>query len=130
MARLWTALTALALVVGCNGDDSDNATGTTGTAQGTASSCDLTNDVGYCLDFDADAPKDQARNNCANAESTLGYQGILSENGSCPTANRVGSCAYTTTNGVKTTYRYYASKFTSGAAEQNCSGLKGSFSQN
>ena len=110
--------------------DSDSA-GSSSATQGTLSSCDLTADVSYCVDFAATAPKDEAKNNCASAKATLGYNGILDETGPCPTANRVGSCDYVSANGVATTYRYYSAKFTAASAETNCKALpSGAFTAN
>ena len=97
---------------------------TTVTPQGTVSSCDLTVDLGYCMDFDASAPKSTAKGNCDNAKSTLGYNGVANESGSCPTANRVGTCL-ANIHGIPISYRYFAPKFTAAAAETNCKGLSG-----
>ncbi len=91
---------------------------------GTVSSCDLTADVGYCLDFAADAPSGEAQGNCDSANSTLDYHGVASADSSCPTANRVGTCD-AAINGVDVTYRYYSPKWTSDTANTNCSGLPG-----
>ena len=120
---------ALAFALGLFACSSDSSSGTTssggGATQGSASSCDLSADVGYCEDFSATAPKDEAKNNCASANSTLGYHGVANESGPCPTANVVASCNYTTANGVVTVYRYYSPKFTKESAATNCKALPG-----
>ena len=119
------------IIAACSSSDSTGASGTTST-QGTLSSCDLTTDAGYCLDFDADAPAGEAKGNCASSKAIAGFNGTLNETAACPTANRVGSCTSTSANGVETTYRYYSPKFTSASAQTNCSGssIKGTFTAN
>jgi len=108
---------AFVLLAACGGgDDADT--------QGTASSCDLSADVGYCLDFAADAPAGAADGNCDSANSTLGYHGVANDSASCPTANRVGSCA-AHPSGTAVTYRYYSPTWTSASAMTNCAGISG-----
>ncbi len=93
-------------------------------SQGTVSSCDLTSDVGYCLDFAADAEAGAAQANCDSANSTLDYHGVANESGSCATSDRVGSCA-ANPSGIALVYRYYSPKFTTASAETNCNGISG-----
>ncbi len=123
------SLVILAGVACSNPDDSGGSTpggggsGGGGQAtQGTPSSCDLTKDGGFCVEFDASAPEGTARGNCKGAKSTLDYDGVLSETSPCPTANRVGSCTALVT-GVMTTYRYYAPKWDAATVEQYCADI-------
>ena len=92
--------------------------------QGSPSSCDLKADLGYCLDFGADAPAGIARINCDGANEALDIAGIVSAPGSCPAEERVGTCI-ATISGVETTYRYYSPSFKTSDAEQNCAALPG-----
>ncbi len=120
-AVVVSALASLLLLGACNGDEDEE--GTT-PPHGTASSCDLTTDLGYCLDFTAAAPKDVAKQNCENANAQIGADGLSNANGTCPISGRVGSCT-ATVSGVETTYRYYGPKFAKETAEQNCKGIGG-----
>ncbi len=105
------------MVAACGGNDSP-------VTQGTVSSCDLSADAGYCLDFEPDAVAGAAQANCDNANSTLGYHGVANESASCATSNRVGSCA-TKPSGAAVTYRYFSPKFTTTTAETNCTNIPG-----
>ena len=107
----------LVLLLGCGGDaDSGDD------AQGTASSCDLTADVGYCLDFGPEVAAGTAQGNCDGAEATLGYMGVVMEDGACPSADRVGTCD-AVIGGVALAYRYYSPTWDTAEAEENCMGL-------
>lgn len=120
---LASSLTGAAILVAC--DDAATTDPGLATPQGTVSSCDLTSDLGYCLDFGPQAPRGIADANCQGASDSVGYDGgIVGDDASCPTANRVGSCA-ATINGIQTTYRYYPPKFTLSGAQINCANLGG-----
>jgi hypothetical protein len=121
-----TAVSAMLLSSGCKEDESkaDEANGSTTETEGVASSCDLTADSMYCLDFGPDAPKNIAQKNCDGAKQAGFENGVAKVGAACPTANRVGSCAATIT-GVAVTYRYYSPKSTAEAAQENCKGLSG-----
>lgn len=95
-----------------------------GETQGTVSSCDLKADVGYCLDFTPDAPAGIARINCDGAKAALELEGVVNESGSCPTADRVGTCV-ATINAVTVSYRYYVPRYQTETAQENCAALPG-----
>jgi len=121
---LAMALFAASVAVLAACEDDDESGSTTGETHGSLSSCDLTNDVGYCLDFEASAPKNIAQTNCDNAKNTVGFTGVVNATGPCPTTSRVGTCVATIT-GVRTTYRYFGPRYTTAQAEENCRGLPG-----
>jgi hypothetical protein len=118
------ALVALVALASCTSDDASSSGSGSGATEGVLSSCDLSADGGYCLDFAADAEKGVAQANCDNAKSTVGFNGVAAIGKACPTAGRVGTCV-ATVSGVTTTYRYYGPKFTTDKAQTNCKGIPG-----
>lgn len=122
-------------IIACSSSDSDdsNGGGATGETQGTVSSCDLTADGGYCVEFTADAQKGVAQGNCDSSKATIGWTGIVRETEGCPAANSVGTCVVQRPIDPKPfTNRYYAPKFTTATAQENCNGdgIKGTFTPN
>jgi hypothetical protein len=113
---------AAVLIAGCGSKEEPQPVAPS-EPQGTVSSCDLTSDVGYCLEFTADAPKGTAKRNCDSAKQAAGYNGILGETALCSTLNRIGTCS-ATISGIATTYRYRSPKWTKQSAEANCSSLR------
>jgi hypothetical protein len=116
------AFLAVVMIAGCGSKEEPQQV-TSSEPQGTVSSCDLTRDVGYCLEFTADAPKGTAQRNCDSAKQAAGYNGILAETALCSTLERVGTCS-ATISGIVTNYRYRSPKWTKQSAEANCSSLR------
>ncbi len=107
----------LVLVVACSSDDKADT-------QGTVSSCDLTADAGYCVDYAADAPAGKAQADCDAINNSGSFHAVANESASCATADRVGSCS-ATIGGIDVVYRYYGPTYTTADAQSNCTTLGG-----